>query len=855
MRKLSVVFLALTVAGLAAVSHAQAPAGAPGALPPAAGTAAAPPAGGVELVRDGKPRACLVVDSRRYPLKEDETNPWATVERTIANIAAVVVEYIGKSTGATLPVVDLATAQPPAEAVLIYIGRSDEVDRELGTELDRLDPSGYLIRSVGDRQVIIAGATSEGTEFGTYEFLERFVGIRWLLPTEVGDYVPEQQSLTLPAGTNLRDEPAFMQVPLVASMPTHRVWARRQRFWTRLNFHHNLVNLFPPTTYTKTHPEFFPILQPGGTERHLPAGNTEDFQPCFTAPGIVDEAAKTIIEYFNGNPRVRSYSFGVNDTGMYCQCETCRKEYLPGEIFLGMPCYSDAYFKFVNAVVEKVLRVHPDVWFGCLAYSNIGKPPVRVGVHPRVVPFLTYDTMQLLDPERRQAHEALVQAWGEKCTFIGRYDYTYGDDHVPPRLYLHHWANYVRWARDHKVKAWYAETYPFFGEAPKYYVMAKIWWNPDRDVDALLDEWYRLAFGPAAAPMKAYFEHWERYWTERVPQSEYFKRCKLDQYLLGAPGWLERLEPVDVAKADAWIAQAQQLADTRQTQARVAVMARAWEYYRAVIQTYIARGATDGRLSVEKALALLAARDVPLTQPLRALYDDLKQDPILVFTWQSSYPYGLAERAPFLDAAETYLDTRDGRLAQQLGVLDQGPNAELAALAATVLAVGEGRARNLVPNSGFEAEDPLAGWWAGVHLGTGTARSTTERPYAGAHAVEVTGTFDGYGGVFRTDVPVQPGKRYLFVLRARWEGEAGAGTTCGMLTQFRDAAGNTLPDSLRSHSFRCGADWRAFAVETRAAPAGTATLVARVDAMGQPKTGHQAFFDALEVYEIGDLGK
>jgi hypothetical protein len=272
------------------------------------------------------------------------------------------------------------------------------------------------------------------------------------------------------------------------------------------------------------------------------------------------------------------------------------------------------------------------------------------------------------------------------------------------------------------------------------------------------------------------------------------------------------------------------------------------------METYIARGQSDGRLSVDAALALLEGQNVPLTQPLRALYDSLRQDPLLVFTWDTSYPYGTAERAPFLDAAETYLDTRDERLAQRLRALSQDPNAELAALATAVLAIADGRAQNLVPNSGFEAPDPLDGWWSGMHLGTGTCRVTDERPYEGAHAVEVTGTFDGYGGVFRTDVPVQPGKRYLFVLRARWEGEPGAGTTCQMLTQFRDAAGGILPDSLRSHSFRCTADWRAFTVETRAAPEGTVALVARVDALGQPKTGHRACFDALEVYEMDDPG-
>ncbi|MBI2302603.1 MAG: DUF4838 domain-containing protein [Armatimonadetes bacterium] len=809
-------------------------------------------AGGVELVRDGRPLAALVIDSRRYPLQQDLTNPWAIVERTIANIAATVVDYVRQSTGATLPVADLATGPAPTDVALVYLGRSAEVDRAVGHELDRLDPSGYLIRALDERHLVVAGLTSEGTEFGTFELLERFVGVRWLLPTAIGDYVPAHRALAVPAGTNLRDAPAFMQVPAVASKPTHQVWARRMRFWTRLNFHHNLVNLFPPTRYAKTHPEFYPVVRAGDTARYLPTGNTEDWQPCFTAPGIVDEAARNIIAWLDANPRFRSYSFGVNDSDRYCQCERCRKEYLAGETFLGMPCYSDAYYRFVNAVAEKVVRTHPDVWFGCLAYSNVGKPPVHLGVHPRVIPFLTYDTMQLLDPERRRQHEALVEAWGRRCTFLGRYDYTYGDHHVPPRLYLHHWAESVRWARAHKVRAWYAETYPFFGEAPKYYVMAKLWWNPDRNVDALLAEWYRLAFGRAAPPMRAYFDHWETYWTRRVPQSDFFQRCRHEQYLLGNPGWLERLRADDLQRADAWIAEAGRLADTPQTRARVAIMARAWEYYRTVIATYLARGQATDRLPVDAAVSLLGRRDMPLAQPLRALHDRLMQDPILVFTWDASYPYGTAERAPFLDAAETFLDTRDPRLADALGALARGPDPELSAVAATVLAVAEGRARNLVPNSGFETPNPLDGWWAGMHLGTGTVRVTDEQPFEGAHAIEVTGTWDGYGGVFRTDVPAEPGQRYLFVLRARWEGAPAAGTTCQMLTQFRDAEGRILPDSLRGHSFRCNSEWRAFALETRAAPVGTVALVTRVDALGQPRSGYTAWFDALQVYRVAD---
>ncbi|HCU33987.1 MAG TPA: hypothetical protein DGT21_00660, partial [Armatimonadetes bacterium] len=63
------------------------------------------------------------------------------------------------------------------------------------------------------------------------------------------------------------------------------------------------------------------------------------------------------------------------------------------------------------------------------------------------------------------------------------------------------------------MKAHYAEIYPNWGEGPKPYIHLKLWWNPDRDVDALLDEWYVRCVGPdAAASLKQYYAIWERFW-------------------------------------------------------------------------------------------------------------------------------------------------------------------------------------------------------------------------------------------------------------------------------------------------------------------------------------------------------
>jgi len=41
---------------------------------------------------------------------------------------------------------------------------------------------------------------------------------------------------------------------------------------------------------------------------------------------------------------------------------------------------------------------------------------------------------------------------------------------------------------------------------PQYYVMAQLVWNPATDANAVLADYYQRAFGPAAAPVREYFE-------------------------------------------------------------------------------------------------------------------------------------------------------------------------------------------------------------------------------------------------------------------------------------------------------------------------------------------------------------
>jgi len=146
-------------------------------------------------------------------------------------------------------------------------------------------------------------------------------------------------------------------------------WARRNRMHSSVSFHHNLIRLFPPEKYTKTHPQFFPLRD---GKRYLPPTNqTHAWQPCFSADGIVEEAVKNINNYFFENPEETYYSLGVNDGGGYCECERCNLKDSGKKNFLGFPDFSDRYYTWANAVVEGVLKKYPDKWFGTLAYSEV----------------------------------------------------------------------------------------------------------------------------------------------------------------------------------------------------------------------------------------------------------------------------------------------------------------------------------------------------------------------------------------------------------------------------------------------------------------------------------------------------
>lgn len=171
----------------------------------------------VELVRDGRavavvhvvdPKAREAFDWRRYlnPPHPPRTPP------ALLLLVHELRDAIREATGATL---ELVAEPPPTGQPAIVIGDCAE-SRAAGIDAAALPPEGFVVRSAADRIYLVggtrqlsAGRPADGTAWAVADFLERFVGVRWYWPVELGGRsVPKTRSLAV-RPTHYRDQPVL----------------------------------------------------------------------------------------------------------------------------------------------------------------------------------------------------------------------------------------------------------------------------------------------------------------------------------------------------------------------------------------------------------------------------------------------------------------------------------------------------------------------------------------------------------------------------------------------------------------------------------------------------------------------
>lgn len=437
----------------------------------------------------------------------------AKAPESVKEAAGELQTYIAKSTGARLPITTTYPASP-----VIALGTGPHLQSE-GISTEGLKPEGYRIVTKGENVHIFGpddagrtakGGLSRGTQNGVCTFLERVFGIRWLMPGEVGEYVPRASSVEMKP-MSLTEAPDFANRRLVyirEKDPLVQRWLIRNKMGYSIELQHgHNWSCFTPGVFD-AHPEVFTLN--GGVRVRPVSGDTS--WVCTTNPETIRFLGERQAGYFEKNPAAAMASLSPSDGhGQWCECKECAAldEKLPD----GTTLHTRRIVTFYNKVAEYVGGKSPGKLLGGYVYLDYIDPPVDRGIrfHPNVYPVfapLFYYGPMAYRPEARERFHTLLDGWAPiaegRMSFYGLPRLLQGAGRfsipVPPgRKVLKDIFPALKkagfcGARLDGMDAWgYGAAYNW--------VVAKLMWQADADVDALCEEFYARCYGKGGPAM------------------------------------------------------------------------------------------------------------------------------------------------------------------------------------------------------------------------------------------------------------------------------------------------------------------------------------------------------------------
>lgn len=742
----------------------------------------------IMLVADGVAASTIIIPDSSTPI--------------ITAAADDLVRYIERSSGASIPIVPESEAGTVSAAMArIYLGLCAPGHETVMDTLADKGPWAFTIKATPGLITLngnsLMGQNGVTSRFAASELLERHIGVRWLLPSQIGfvstanawEDVPSHQTIGVPVGEQIH-APAFELAQY--SGVRDGTWIYRNRnAGTRLDgsmsgasvqfsdlFTHKLHTIFDSAIWGDTHPEIYPTVD---GRREIPApGKTSGWQPSFTEPITIDIAADWVIDYFNQSADVIGVSLGVNDgVSGFCELDEINPGFTTARNSFGYMDLSDVYYRWLNAVVERVALVHPDKKIGCLAYYFTVDPP-SFALHPNVVPVVATESYGWLDPDRRALDQARFIDWLAKASEVGWWDYPMGSPYAVPRMFNHQLQQAYAWAADAGVKYIYAQAATFVGEGPKQWIYTKLLWDPHVDVDALQAEWCDRAAGHQGGPiLSQYFDLWERHATHTLARSDWFATGKDSTYFgMNDASHLTELSASVVTRAAALLDLARSRASTSAQEARIDMIAEAFhEYTKLAWQSYPPAAAVPTTTAAAMALVdriedSWRARETAAEKRVAWINANatdgtfnLNRNPLSYGMYWSGW--SADELFALVDHIREY-ESLGGPVRGRLGELAEDTD-RLGQFCRLAIGISTGTLAGLMVNPSFE--DGETGPWVMSHgqLSGGQWHLDTTRARTGATSASTAGIHRGYS---RQTVPISgPG----MVVCEAWISVAGKG--------------------------------------------------------------------------------
>src|SRR5262245_58476599 len=507
-------------------------------------TAFITPSQAATLVEKGRCRAVLIVPEKPSPVAEAA--------------ARVLRDHIRQMSGAELPIrrEDQIKGSPTPEQPWVLVGEG-KLTNKLGLSSKGLGPGGIVL-SAKEPVLALFGtdartpADPHGTRYAVTTFLEDKLGVRYLWPGELGKVVPRRQTIVV-ADFQHRFTPKLaqrrirslgyndrLQVGLdrlgFTKENYERLRAQSQRTevespdwfgWHRLggtlnlNGGHAFGHLW--AKYGKDHPDWFALQADGSRDQ---SRSPDRARLCKSNPDLIAAIAKEKIEQLTRNPALLGVAVGPNDGGRssFCTCPKCEaldspkgRKVLLWDFTKGTQrdkehvSLTDRMVYFWNGIAEQVAKVHPEKFLVVDAYSAYAAPPVERKLHPNLV--VRFAPLGYHSEDYRQEGLRDWEGWSKaaKRIYFRPNLMLLGRREGLPLLYVHKFGQDFRHLASHSLMGADFDSccHHWATQGLNYYVVARLHWNPEQDVDALVNDYCQAGFGPAGKAVRRYFDRLE----------------------------------------------------------------------------------------------------------------------------------------------------------------------------------------------------------------------------------------------------------------------------------------------------------------------------------------------------------
>lgn len=390
-------------------------------------------------------------------------------------------------------------------------------------------PADTFILRTGPNTVSIRGKAGDAPLFGVVELL-RILGVHFYMPTELFTVLPEGKDLVVPPLD-------VVSAPYVFSLFFSGLNWQEAINWGRLNaanrrkggtHQHNSFAIFPPEKFAERYPDIYPIHD--GKRYIPPNAKDQSWQPNFLSPHIVDAAMESVTEHFAKNPQDEYIAVSIQDGRGFCQgpetTAVVDKFRASGAENPLDRAHSFIYWnKFIRPLAERMKKEFPNKLLVALAYAGTTYPPedplpdnVAVFTNFHIAEYLAYE-QEVAAIEAKGGNASDLETgpdrWLSLVKHYGNHDWYQGSGYLMPRSYSGNWHRYLQRVKSGAEDAlMHVETYPNWGfDGHKYYILARMLWNPSLNPEQLTKEMCQNLFGPAAPAMENYFFTMEELWN------------------------------------------------------------------------------------------------------------------------------------------------------------------------------------------------------------------------------------------------------------------------------------------------------------------------------------------------------